>query len=120
MTPKTKQEALRLIDELKAKIDELPDEGRPVTEGWEIIAPGVLCRADQGGLHYTVATAKRNGLFLSRLAHPALDGIDHDDKGRIKVVGYVNAEELEEGLKASGFYRISSPSLFKVIDELEG
>lgn len=56
-----------------------------------------------------------------------LDGIAHDSKGRIKVVGYVNAEELRERLmkrtlvNAAPYYTmVTTDDVHAIIDELAG
>lgn len=125
MKPKTKQEAQRLINELRSVIDELPDEGRCVVDGWMASSSGYLRRTTTSGFqaYCRIATVEPRGLVLSTHAQLALDGIAHDSKGRIKVVGYVNAEELKERLPDALSSRTSHISLVylrELIDELTG
>jgi hypothetical protein len=63
----------------------------------------------------SVACIGSDGISMVTHARPVLDGIAHDDKGRIKVVGYVNAEELKERLDCA-----DSAWVHKIIDELTG
>jgi len=122
MKPKTKQEAQRLINELRSVIDELPDEGRSVDEGWWI-AGGSVTRYEKSGIEaYEIAFVNAEGLAIAEYAGDALDGIAHDDKGRIKVVGYVNAEELKESLvdPKDPCAAISVGTVITLIDRLTG
>lgn len=127
MTPKTKQEALRLIEALKAKIDELPDKARPVTEGWKTTvhdgAAHLMRYTSNTQSHgsYPVAGIRENGLEIRPHASHILDGIAHDDKGRIKVVGYVCAEDLKERFKKhhKGMF-FSRDHVIRAIDKLAG
>jgi len=119
MKPKTKQEAQRLINELQSVIDELPDEGRGVSEGWSVSTGEFMRRSMYDRFtDFCIAEVRSNGLRICTDATDALDGIAHDSKGRIKVVGYVNAEELKEEFYHMG--AIPNGAITNLIDELTG
>lgn len=129
--PKTKQEAQRLIKELQEVIDDLPDEGRAVGAGFKLANAGpsiTLWRDNAPELAHSpggapIVLVNRDGLKIVEGATHALDGIAHDEKGRIKVVGYVNAEDLKIEINKEPNMPFVSPSarrIGQIIDKLKG
>lgn len=126
-----KQEAIRRLDALEAEAKKLREiinapEARPIAEGWEITRLKTaldFSRSDKGG-QWIIARVDKHGLTPIAGAGKSLDGIAHDPEGRIKVVGYVNAEDLKKRLRGSSiddaYNAWNFEQLSKIIDELKG
>lgn len=134
MTPKTKQDVDREIERLRKLRHELPDAVRPVTQGWMFV-PSMLYDTAPSKEHsklqrinrevpttlYLIATIDGSGIELQPRCESALDGIAHDSKGRIKVVGYVPVDLLKERIEAVRPHREALHGmLWDIIDELAG
>lgn len=83
-----------------------------------------LARFDRRGeLLQSVCYANADGLNIVDDALPALDGIKHDHAGCIRVVGYVNVQELKAGLSGircrNCYTNGISKYLLLLIDRLE-
>jgi len=115
------QEFIALIQEAKRLREQA--KGRPLAEGWKMRNYGALTftRPEQNGEYdVDVFEVVTSGLRILHTAAPALDGIAHDDKGRIKVVGYCNAEDIRLLMEESGYDMVGNSRLFEIIDELVG
>jgi len=125
----TREEKLRRADELEAEAKRLREEAkrRCSATGWSF----------GWSLHYGMESVwmdrlSRNmvsqrkiisindaGVKVRPGAEGHLDGIAHDDKGRIKVVGYVNAEDLKARFPVD-LAQYSGNLVRTIIDELAG
>ena len=116
---KTKSEIDREIDRLITLRETLPEATRKVTEGW-LFRGGLLKRWNASNDYIcSVTNITERGLRICTHGKCGLDGIAHDDSGRIKVIGYVNVEDLEKEL-ASCLAPANLQAAIKVINKLKG